>query len=333
MFKTVAITLKRLTFLFVFTMLIGLTSSFAGEVSPAELVATVNGSAITKKEFDLEMTLVVDAYMDMGKKVEGKIKEFIEQQILNNLINAELLYLDGLNSGISVSQQQLDDALKEFKARFPSDVEYEQMLADFSSTESEIIIQIKKEIVAQQFIKDTFVKAVNIEESDVRAYYDEHVDEMVEPEQVQAYHILISAGPDASPAQKNEARKEMERIHSRIVDGTDFDTMARTYSMCPSKEKGGDLGYVMRGQDDENFENTLFSLAAGEVSQVIETLNGYRLVKAGDKKAARVITFDESDEEIRMFLKKQKINQLLSEYIHEQKKSANIDILLGNQSA
>jgi len=57
------------------------------------------------------------------------------------------------------------------------------------------------------------------------------------------------------------------------------------------------------------------------------------LVKAGDKKAARVITFDESDEEIRMFLKKQKINQLLSEYIHEQKKSANIDILLGNQSA
>jgi PPIC-type PPIASE domain len=102
------------------------------------------------------------------------------------------------------------------------------------------------------------------------------------PGNIRASHILISyAGAPATSAtrSKAEAKKLADELLVRVNNGEDFATLASTYSDCPSKEVGGDLGFFPRGKMVKPFEDAAFALRPGQVSQVIETQFGYHIIK------------------------------------------------------
>lgn len=93
---------------------------------------------------------------------------------------------------------------------------------------------------------------------------------------------------DAHPAPKltkEEARKKADALLQRIRAGEDFARVAEQNSDDPgSKVKGGDLGYLSRGQSDAVFDAVAFSATAGQVSDVVETENGFRIIKVEDRR-------------------------------------------------
>ncbi len=89
---------------------------------------------------------------------------------------------------------------------------------------------------------------------------------------VKASHILVPTEAKAN------ALKNM------LNEGEDFAYLARQYSLCPSKNIGGDLGYFKRGQMVKEFENAAFSLPVGEVSEPVQTQFGWHLIKVIDKR-------------------------------------------------
>lgn len=88
---------------------------------------------------------------------------------------------------------------------------------------------------------------------------------------VRAKHILV------------QTKEEAVHIKKLLDDGADFDELAKQYSICPSKEKGGDLGYFNRGQMVPEFENAAFSTPIGEVSQPVQTRYGWHIIKVTRK--------------------------------------------------
>ena len=90
--------------------------------------------------------------------------------------------------------------------------------------------------------------------------------------QVRASHILV----------KN--RSEAVQIKKAIDNGGDFASYARAYSLCPSGQKGGDLGYFRRGQMVQPFEDEAFDLPVGKVSDPVGTQYGWHLIKVTDKR-------------------------------------------------
>lgn len=88
---------------------------------------------------------------------------------------------------------------------------------------------------------------------------------------VRAKHILVKTEEEA-----NEIMKKLE-------NGEDFDTLARQYSFCPSKEKGGDLGYFNRGQMVPEFENAAFSTPIGGIAGPVKTRFGWHIIKVTRK--------------------------------------------------
>lgn len=90
--------------------------------------------------------------------------------------------------------------------------------------------------------------------------------------EVRASHILV----------KNRA--EAVRIKKAIDNGADFGQMAKTYSLCPSGTRGGDLGYFRRGQMVQPFEDEAFELPVGEVSSPVGTEFGWHLIKVTDRR-------------------------------------------------
>ena len=90
--------------------------------------------------------------------------------------------------------------------------------------------------------------------------------------QVRASHILV------------KTRNEAIQIKKDIDNGGDFAYYAKTYSLCPSGQNGGDLGYFSRGQMVQTFEDAAFELPVGEVSDPVGTEFGWHLIKVTDKK-------------------------------------------------
>ena len=84
---------------------------------------------------------------------------------------------------------------------------------------------------------------------------------------VRAKHILV------------DTENEAWALKSRITEGEDFDKLAKQYSKCPSKEKGGDLGYFNRGQMVPEFEKVAFETPIGGVSDPVKTRYGWHIIK------------------------------------------------------
>ncbi len=76
---------------------------------------------------------------------------------------------------------------------------------------------------------------------------------------VRAEHILV------------KTFKEAEKLRIRIINGESFEKIAEKYSLCPSGKRGGDLGYIKKGQMVKEFEDAVFALPVGEISQPVKT--------------------------------------------------------------
>jgi peptidyl-prolyl cis-trans isomerase D len=133
----------------------------------------------------------------------------------------------------------------------------------------------------------------------VRAAYDERSEEYDRPEEVRARHILIRLPEDASAEAEAAARKRMDEIAKRIREGADFADLALESSEDPgSKDQGGDLGSFPRGRMVPPFEEAAFSLEPGAISDVIRTSHGLHLIRVEERRAAKVVPFEEAREEI-----------------------------------
>jgi peptidyl-prolyl cis-trans isomerase D len=110
-------------------------------------------------------------------------------------------------------------------------------------------------------------------------------------EERHARHILINFGTD-----KGQAKQRIEALADKVEKGADFATLAKSQSDdAGSKSKGGDLGWVKRGQMLEKFEQALFALGKGEVSAPVETEFGWHLIKLEAVNEARIRPFDDAE--------------------------------------
>ena len=104
--------------------------------------------------------------------------------------------------------------------------------------------------------------------------YSSYSDDVENPalfKTVRASHILV------------DTEEQAWAIKTRVTEGEDFGVLAEKYSKCPSKEKGGDLGFFNRGQMVPEFEKAAFSTPIGEVSDPVKTRFGWHLIKVTRK--------------------------------------------------
>lgn len=113
----------------------------------------------------------------------------------------------------------------------------------------------------------------SVSDAEAKKFYDQQVGNAKAQEEVRARHILV------------ETEEQAKELQDRIGKGEDFVALAKAHSKDPgSKEDGGDLGYFSKGQMVPVFEQTAFSLKAGEVSAPVKSQFGWHIVKLEDRR-------------------------------------------------
>jgi peptidyl-prolyl cis-trans isomerase C len=296
--------------------------------SSEDKVAVVNGSVISRVNFDREMTGVRQRFSSMGKPVSPSQLPELEKRVLDNLINIELLYQESQKAGTKVDEAEVDRQIEAVKKRFPTEAEFKNAIKKMKLSETVMKSQIRRGIAIQRFLDKKTLGKAEVTEEEIKAYYDKNSNLFKKPEQVRASHILIKVEPGASEKNKAKARQKIEKIRQRLVKGEDFGALAKEFSQCPSSAKGGDLNFFGKRQMAKPFEDAAFALKVGELSGVVETRFGYHLIKVTDKKPGGTLSYDEMRDRIRKNLMREKIRLEVSKYVLELKKTANIEILL-----
>ena len=303
--------------------------ALAGEKQPLEdRVAVVNGSVITRADFDREMNRVQQRLFRMGKPPSDSQLSGIKKQALENLINRELLYQESQNQGIAVDEAAINEQVRKLKERFSSEAEFKSALSKANLSEAAIKSQFKRGMVIQQFIDKQFVQKITVSDKESKAYYDSNPDSFKQPEQIRASHILIKVDPGAEELRKVEARKKLEKIQEKVQKGEDFAVIAKEFSEGPSSTKGGDLGYFGRGQRVKPFEEAAFTLRPGEVSDIVETEYGYHLIKVIDRKPETTIAYEDIKDRLEHHLKQEKVQRELSLYVERLKEKGKVERFL-----
>ena len=150
-----------------------------------------------------------------------------------------------------------------------------------------------------------FVQNAQVSEESLHKQYNENLDSYRQPERVDVRHILIKTqGKPKEEAAKLKAKAE--DILKQLKAGAKFDELAKKNSEDPgSAEKGGELGYIVRGQTVPNFEKAAFSLQPGQLSGVIETEYGYHILQVENRQEAHTQTFEEVRPQLLAEAKKQ----------------------------
>jgi peptidyl-prolyl cis-trans isomerase D len=160
-----------------------------------------------------------------------------------------------------------------------------------------------------------FVQSAQVSEAQLQKDYADQIDSFRTPERVRVRHILIKT-QGKPKADEPVLRAKAEALLKQIKAGGDFGELAKKNSEDPgSAVKGGELGWVTRGQMVPNFEKAAFSLKPGELSGIVDTEYGYHIVQAEEKQEAHTQTFQEAELPLMMEAKKQVAAEMLRKNI------------------
>jgi peptidyl-prolyl cis-trans isomerase D len=166
---------------------------------------------------------------------------------------------------------------------------------------------------------------VSVEPAELQNYYSSHQDAYRTPERVKVRHILIETpkpGPDGKVDQKGveDARTKAADVLKQLKAGGNFAELANKYSQDPGNQvpgnqgkKGGELGWLQRGNFVAEFEKVAFGQNPGQISDLVKTVYGFHIIQTEEKDPARVKPFAEVKNDIEKLKKKEKVNAFVDQ--------------------
>ena len=292
---------------------------------PAEAAAIVNGVMIPIKIYNGQVQAILQQYASQGVTLQDAQQVELKNKILENLIDQELLYQDAKSTGLTVGDDAVNTQFETVKTQFPDDATYKKALEAQNITEEEIKADIGKTLLVENYINNKYQSSVKIDDADVLKFYQDNSQYFTRPEQARASHILIKVDPNAEDSVKKDAMDRIKAIKVRLNNGEEFSDLARELSEGPSNTNGGDLGAFGHGQMVKPFEDAVFSMNVGDVSDVVETQFGYHLIKLTAKNPASTISLEDARTKIVDHLIQLKMAELVNAYVATLKPDAKIE--------
>lgn len=265
-----------------------------------------------------------EAYQRLVQQQFGLSTPAFEEQLRRGVLVGKLL--SWVTSGVTVSSAEVEQEYRRRNEQVQVEFvllqqdEFAQQLAPgeqelrpyFESNRERYQVPERRAVRFVPIDYELLRNRVEVTRSELEAYYQSHRDSYRVPERVRARHILfLKSRPAEAEAEQPEAvRKQAEQVLAQLQRGADFAALARQHSDDPAtREQGGEIGWVLRGQAVPALEQALFSLEPGAAAQLVETSYGFHIVQVLEHQPDRVMPFEEVGAEIEPQLREQEVQK------------------------
>ena len=328
---------------------------FAGcGLKSGEAIIKVNNNTITQGQFDQEFDK--QAGSGIAKALGIDIKDdrnsflylLIKERVINELIVKTLLDEEIAKRGITVSNKDVDDAIKEIIEKVGSKEQLNLLLKQNGLSNSQFKKDLKEEIKMKKLAEE--LGSSKVSDAEAKKFYNDNIKRFKHPDRVRAAHILISANPqEIEEVIKSDAKnknlteteikaKVQEEINAREAkanqllaeakkDLTQFAKLAKENSEdTTTAVKGGDLGFFAEKEMVPEFSKAAFSMKPNTISdKPVKTQYGYHIIMVTDRAAAGLDPYEKVANSIKGYLENQKQIQKIDDLTESLKKNAKIE--------
>ncbi len=314
--------------------------------APADSVAVrLNGKDIMESEVDELFTARMTAKGFDPTGLDPQMRARFHDQVLEALIQFRLMGEKAKEADVTITdadvRKQVDDDLQQYleaSGQKREEVEEQIKASNKMSLDEYITRQVqdpvtRNGVLQMRLIEKKFPEKLAVSADDVKKYYDENLEQRFKKQaMVRASHILVGK-QGMSDEEKKAARELAEKVLEKAkAKDADFAALAKEFSTCPSKDRGGDLGkFPRQGAMVEPFAAAAFELKVGELSNIVETQFGFHIIKVTERQEAKTVELDEVKDSLRKELLQDKIREQISTYADELKAAAKIEYPPGKE--
>jgi len=291
----------------------------------------VNGEAISYQRFQ---GFYVEYRNSKGVQVGARgdqleLMKVLRREAMDLMVEQELVAQAAEEAGIEADPAEVDKQVQELRDVFDNDDQFRMKLEADGYTEESYRRHIARMIAAKIFLDRVRADASDVRDADVEKFYDENEDRLTLPEQVRVRHILLTWKPMGTQDDRAAIRQQMQPILERARAGEDFAALAREFSEdSGTKAYGGDTGLFPRGSMVGPFEAVAFSLDEGEISDPVDTVYGVHIIKLEERQAPRLLPLDEVREQLRDYVREEKMETAVRERIDALRADAEVEVLI-----
>ncbi len=219
---------------------------------------------------------------------------------------------DFVRSNVNMSYVEFSDSEYEKKVKLPEDA----AKAIYESQKEKFMKPQQARFDLLQLTAQDLAELMEITPDEVKVFYESNLDDFKQEERVHARHILFPLNKNASEEEAAKAFEKASEVRKQIT-AKNFAELAKKFSACPTASRGGDLDWFGRGQMVPPFEEAVFALKKGEISQPIRTDFGYHIIYQEDYADAKVLPLNEVQDKVYRYLQQEKASKNLKEKLDE----------------
>lgn len=278
----------------------------------------VNGERIDDSEIQREAERLRPQYEQKFADMEPQDRE---TQLLEwsreNVIERYLIHQDAMGNGNGVTSEEIDSALARIKEQF---TDQQQLYKEFDAkNDDDVKRTIELQIRIDRRLRDVCKDLPDPSDQAIQAYYKRHKDDFKTDERIRVAHIVKYVNWQCDEA---AALETINQAHEELKTGLPFEAAVDKFTDCA--DSGGDLGYIMRSQMVEEFDDVVFNLDVGQVSDIFRTRFGFHIAKVYDRKPPTVPDLKFVKPRISEILKRRMEEDAINQFIDELRAKAAI---------
>ncbi|HPC96098.1 MAG TPA: peptidylprolyl isomerase [Sedimentisphaerales bacterium] len=283
------------------------------------MTLVINGERIDDREIQREVERLRPRYEEVfAEKDPAEREAQLQEWSRDNVIERVLLRQEATKAEAAIPPEEIEEVFQQLRQQYDSAEALHKAL-DVDSDEK-VRHTIELQMKTERKIGEVCARAPKPSEDQIRRYYEENKDRFRSDEQIHVAHIVKYVNWQTD---EDTAMQTMLQAHEQIRGGTPFEVVVGRYTDCA--DSGGDLGYVMRGQMVEEFEDVVFNLSPGQVSDVFRTRFGFHIAKVYDRRPASIPALKDVKKQVTAEVQEQLREQALGDYLDALRAQATIE--------
>lgn len=290
------------------------------------VAAVVNDDVILVSEINEAMRPLIREYRQRysGADLRQRLQD-VQEAVVTKAIEDRLILQVAKKAEITADKAQVDERLQSVIDRFGAVKEFEAELRRRGMSLREYREQVRDQIVVQETIRQVVGAKIRVTDNEIAEYYRTHRDDFEVAPARRVSDIFLAYNPASPTADREGVRVRARQIVMLAEEGADFGELARKFSQGPHRDKGGDIGFVTRGEILPVLEEAAFSQPVAGTPALVDTANGLHILAVMAARPGRVIPLSEARPRIQTTLTEQKQNDKYQEWIAELKAQSFID--------